>query len=97
MGSLEKIFTFLILADAINLFAETPEVGGARGADYARHITSAPHLFGRCGVSEIPIDIYMWGVDYAHQIVLSPFDSKMFRQAWIKVRNSPASPAGTIA
>ena len=32
MGSLEKIFPFLILADAINLFAETPEVGGARGA-----------------------------------------------------------------
>ena len=52
--------------------------------------------FRRCS-NPIPIDIYLLGVDYAHQIVFSPFDSKMFRQAWIKVKNSPASPAGTIA
>ena len=42
--------------------SETPEVlgqvlvyqltlFGLRGADYARHITTGPHLFGRCGIS----------------------------------------------
>jgi hypothetical protein len=30
---------------------------GPRRADYARHITSAPHLFGRCGVSVMYIQI----------------------------------------
>ena len=68
--------------------------------DTAEHMGSMGDFslltFVRC-TNPIPIDIYLWGVDYAHQIALSPFDSKMFHQAWIKVKNSPASPAGTIA
>ena len=33
---------------------------GPREADYARHITSAPHLFGQCGVSEQHYFIHLY-------------------------------------
>ena len=58
-------FYFIISIFMFN--PETPEVGkhvplvlgyqltlfGPKGADYACYITAPPHLFGRCGVSDI--------------------------------------------
>ena len=65
----------IIIKYKMKLYVETPEVGGhvppqvlgyqltlfgPREADYARHITSAPHLFGQCGVSEQHYFIHLY-------------------------------------